>query len=154
MSNDLTLLGVRLLDTPGFSWRPGMKTTSGDRVIAVRGDKVYLDSIYPTAEIVHTLYLFPPELDDLPSYPTGRYYEGRSYSYKQLTNEVPDLSDGATRGAVLDLIREAYNSKNAHIAWERGWTLEGVVDTLGPVYLRTCPTEEEALIYSLESAAK
>lgn len=152
MLDELTILGLRVLDIPEFSWRPGMKTLSGDRVIAVKGSKIYLDSIYPTEEVVHTYYLLPKEVDDLPDFPHGDHYEGRSFTYKQLTGEIPDLSDGATRGALVEILRTVYNSNNAHISWDRGWSLDGVIDSNGPVFLKSCPTEAEALVYSLEAA--
>ena len=76
----------------------------------------------------------------------------------QLRDPWPDLADGATRGAVLALVREAWNAPHAAPQWDQRWQHWAV---LAPDYNQECEawknlgaenTEAEALAVALEAA--
>lgn len=71
---------------------------------------------------------------------------------------VPDMSDAATRGAFLDVVREAWGDPTIHTLWSAtwsGWYVYGSWDQLNRgdhVPLGKFATESEALIAALECA--
>lgn len=62
---------------------------------------------------------------------------------------APDFSDPATRGCLLELVREAWKRPNAFAMQIGGWWRVG---DAGRWLADTCATEAEALVAALEAA--
>ena len=64
--------------------------------------------------------------------------------------ELPDLTDPATLGCLLALVREAYDDERAHVRpCAGGWDFH----TLDPMAPRvTAPSEAQCLVAALEAA--
>jgi hypothetical protein len=119
MTDAMIELSRRAVACKGWRWSPGMLDVSGRRVLCV----------WP---------------DDL----------GIKWSHL-LDNRVvrdadalPDLTDPATQGCLLALVREAWG--NPHIVVERGWDLAWGHERPGPSGYWL--TEAEMLVAALESA--
>lgn len=121
MSTDLETLARRAVACKHFRWMPGMLSDKGLRVTRCDDD----------------------------GYVVG-YYEHLSYIAECVKGSTPDLSDSATLGCLLALVRERF--PNATTNWgkvngERRWAVHGV---RAGAYLY--PTEAEALVAALEAA--
>ena len=67
----------------------------------------------------------------------------------QARDDIPDLTDPATLGCLLALVREAYDDKEAFVRCGIGW----VFCTLDPMAPRvTAPSEAQCLVAALEAA--
>lgn len=117
-------LGLRLVACDGFRWMGGMLYVCADGGCSV--------SIVPRIE-------------------TDKTPEG---SKMWSCYHWPDLRDPATRGCVLELVREAWGNPRACVALTIGappalWHVVG----LGPMASTACcETEAEALVAALEAA--
>jgi hypothetical protein len=127
MTATLTDLGRRAVACSGWRWMPGMMTAADDVVCAIRVG--WID-----AGTVH----------------------GRSPThgdrYGEVGNErlLPDLSDAATLGCLLALVREAYGEPRAYTRPDEtdgGWWLEGEI-----IHHGSSSTEAGALVAALEAA--
>lgn len=127
-----------MMDKP-FPWRPGMLTQHGERVVAV--------------DLRRGTLLVNDDHDDLI---TVRMDDGGP--------RVPDPTDGATCGALLDVVRQDWDEPHLYPAMhiDGGWviervrdgvttwlTQEGTWDTWYPV---VCPSEWNALMVAREMA--
>ena len=71
---------------------------------------------------------------------------------------IPDLSDAATLGCLLALVREAMNDERACVSWDHAgeaWMCEGMHEYEGKTYLGVFAegsTYVEALVAALEAA--
>tara|TARA_R110000868_G_scaffold63324_1_gene191247 strand:+ start:39 stop:404 length:366 start_codon:yes stop_codon:yes gene_type:complete len=121
MTDDQIALGRRAVACRGWRWMGGMATDEGHRVVLVDTDVVWM------------------------------VYEGEGKCKPGCVEDfVPDLTDPATLGCLLALVREALNSPRVHVLYVEGlyrWecadnrTVHGVG-----------ATEAEALIETLEYA--
>jgi len=78
------------------------------------------------------------------------YYENMSYIAECVPGSLPDLSDPATLGCLLAIVRERFPNATtnwAMVSGERRWTVHGV---RAGAYLY--PTEAAALVAALEAA--
>jgi len=123
MESDKIELGRRAVACRGWRLTPGMLTDEGRRVMCV----------WP---------------DDL----------GIKWSHL-LDNRVvrdadalPDLTDAATLGCLLALVREAWESPKANLSWVTDDKCMVVFDTGHAQKFLLGDTEAEALVYALESA--
>jgi hypothetical protein len=137
MTADMLDLARRAVACKGWRWMPGMRTTDGMRTI-------------------HDPGLWP----DRPcAIREGTWVD--TAVPRPLGDHLPDLTDPATLGCLLALVREAWRYPTAHpMPWGRskfrpeptGWAmLIGADDTL-PNATLSAPTEAEALIAALEAA--
>ena len=113
-------LGARCTKAPSWRWEPGMKTLTGARVLDIEKDT----GIVWAASYKDKLF----ELD--------------------LTTELPDLSDSATRGCLVTLIRERLKSPSASTTRIAGaWLI-----SMGTILLIDLGynTEEEAITSALQ----
>jgi hypothetical protein len=120
-----------------FRWMPGMKTVNDDRVIAIVGDELVIDQL--------------------------EYFEGCGYNCptrferRKAAEELPDLTDPATLGCLLHLVREAWGDHRAVVTYcDEGWRFEvWNSDNFFPDWpLGKCfPTEAEALVEAAEAAS-
>ena len=142
-------LALKFVELPQWRWLPGMRTVSGDRVIAVYngGNTVYIDSIESAEEAGTPYPLFPIELDVIPSAPTRGRHVGRDYSFRQLEyDQLPDLSDPATIGCLCSLLRLAYRDGTLVVYKEHvGWSVDSEMD----VFPRGT-TEAEAIYLAID----
>ena len=93
------------------------------------------------------------------AFDTGLRYDGfAQFMLDDWEGEIPDLTDPATLGCVLALVREAWHDETIGTAatreadGQRGWVIEAwdprsPANGIGPYY-----TEAEALIAALEAA--
>ena len=120
-------LGKRAIACEGFRWMPGMRESTGERVLLVV--KI---AIATTQEST-----------------------GTTSDWTRAEMEHPDLRDPATIGCLLHLVREAWGDntitvdKHGGVAgsyvFRRAWGLEDWIDEA---------TEAEALVATLEAAPK
>lgn len=84
---------------------------------------------------------------------TGYYLRLSQDGYVPTAHEYPDLSDPATVGCLLALVREAWGAC-FHLVPDGGWLARGARFPNGTtVNLGVCaPTEAEALVAALEAA--
>lgn len=87
MNTDLETLGKRAVACTRWRWMPGMKTICGIRV--TDGSKDWLSGHLPG-----------------PTTKGGGWVDTKSEGY------LPDLSDAATVGCIVDLVRSAFRKPN------------------------------------------
>jgi hypothetical protein len=126
---EMVALGRRAVACRGWRWLPGMLTLDGLRVCRVEPEAAW--------------------------HPQGSEEVWRF----QAGTAIPDLSDGPTRGALLDLVREAWGDPTIHMhalpggrwrpisATHGQWTWGGLLDRYPDP-----ATEAEALVAALEAA--
>jgi hypothetical protein len=107
-----------------------MKTVSGDRVIAVSGADLIIDELY-----------------------YGKSWDGApNFERRKASDEFPDLTDPATLGCLLHLVREAWGGDGVFVRLTAsGWrVMRGSVSSV--VNISAGATEAEALVAALEAA--
>ena len=119
MNQELEALGRRAVGCKGWRWRRGMSLSDGTIVVRVS------DNGRPVVS------------------------GGASRGGNALSEVYPDLSDAATLGAVLGLVREAWQEPHAHCRYDavhKDWLTR----------LISCgfdaKTESESLVCALEAA--
>ena len=128
MTDEMIALGRRAVACKGWRWMPGMQTNSKfARVVAVDSDT------------------------DVPCASEEGASEDDCYAvWLDGVLVLPDLTDPATLGCLLALVREAGGNQRISPAWDyynnEGWE----VIFRGGRFL--ADTEAEALVYALESA--
>lgn len=146
MSADLDL--ARRAVAAKWKWRRGCQSLNSLHVLEVDGDNVPCAWVFANGE-------------NFPKIVTG--YGSPAGCWEIWEKELPNLTDPATRGALLQLVREAWDSPSVHL---RPWyDIRGKVvywQVLVPreeLYSHAwkCfegPTEEAALVAALEAAPK
>jgi hypothetical protein len=135
MTKEQMALARRAVACRGFRWMPGMHTANEERVIGVMRDGV--------------LHLCAPLDAVLESVSITRVFFDSSGSC------LPDLTDSATLGCLLALVREAWGAPYAQVSpiiWDDG--RGGWVFYVNDVDDREFhdDTEAEALVAALEAA--
>lgn len=136
MTEEQIALARRAVACKGWKWLPGMRTTEGMRVI-------------------HDPRLWP----DRPcAIREGTWVD--TAVPRPLGDHLPDLTDPATLGCLLALVREAWNDEcvcavpvdygPGGVTWFCRLTVSG--RDLARSYLRGCVGEAEALVAALENA--
>ena len=120
---DANELARRFVACKGWRWVAGMLATDGWRVAGREGDLILW----------------------------GRGREVTGLSVRSETNGFPVLSDAATRGAILQLVRDAWGDQNMvvyglYVNGKIKWTADG------QHALAVVDTEAEALLAALEAA--
>ena len=126
MTDDLIKLGQRAVACKGWRWMPGM-------LAALDG----IDGDY-RARVCRV--------------DNGRFWSDATTLPYDLTSYVPDLSDPATLGCLLALVREAWESPKANISWVTDDKCMVVFDTGHAQRFLLASTEAEALVAALEAA--
>ena len=139
MSDDMIALSRRAVACKGWRWMPGMTTVQGERVVRMDDDG--------------TLRLAAPWGGTVGATAVRSFFDSSGAC-------LPDLTDAATLGCLLALVREAWGSPGFYTA--RGDVRIKDTDRLGWDffgYLRgkSCKgmlyrSEAEALVAALESA--
>ena len=127
MNDEQTALSRRLVACKGFRWLPGMQTDSKfARVVAVddHGAPCAAEA-GATQDDCHAVWL-----------------DG--------VRVLPDLTDPATLGCLLALVREVWGDPRAYIRATFGWEL--ITDYCVGKYPPGGETEAEALVAALEGA--
>ena len=124
MSAKLKTLSRRAVACPRWRWMPGMLSDKGLRVTRCDRD----------------------------GYVVG-YYEDLSYIAECVQGSLPDLSDPATLGCLLALVREAWG-RGVYLLPDGGWYVKGArLQDDATINLGICATTEvEALVAALEVA--
>jgi hypothetical protein len=138
---NLDELSQRLVKCKHFQWMPGMKTVSGARVLAVKDDDLVIDEINDNAPA------FRPRLP--------------SFERLKASDELPDLTNPATLGCLLHLVREAWRDpsyttrawqgSSGDLLWHMALAKSVTAGMLG-VFLQSYASEAEALVAALEAA--
>lgn len=126
-------ISQRLVACKHFRWMPGMRTLGDWRVINVDSDGVEVVTDLSEVVLFHS--------GDLPHIPSS----------------LPDLTDPATLGCLLALVREAWGDNTASTAATREldkttrwimdcWNPQSPLNKIGPF-----KTEAEALVAALEA---
>jgi hypothetical protein len=130
MESDKIELAKRAIACKNWIWMPGMRTQSGLRVVV-------------TWEAYNTASVLSDQIDDARS-------EGVS-----LAKELPELTDSATLGCLLALVREAWGMPTGitvtYSSDEGSWGVSWSGATHGG-WCGRGKTEAEALINALENA--
>ena len=127
MTTALTAAAERLITLPGFRWMPGMRDVEGRRFV---GD----------TETAEPLSIFVEWLVDVSS------------GFERAPRALPDLTDPATLGCVLAMVREAWGTQraNCYMTWpENDWACNVQID--GVDRFRAA-TEAECLVNALAAA--
>ena len=98
----MTELARRVVACKHWRWMPGMLESHGYRVLAVSSEFVTLDTIECWLEE--------------PSYPRAEHMGVKS------SECLPDLTDPATVGCLLALVREAWGDQRMFITYDDGDT--------------------------------
>ena len=123
MTEAQTALARRAVACKGWRWSPGMLTDEDLRVVSVHEQHRYLH-VHPGSLLLHV----PQE------------------------HLLPDLTDPATRGCILALVREAWESPKANLSWVTDDKCMVVFDTGHAQKFLLASTEAEALVLALEGA--
>ncbi len=149
---DAIKLAQKFVNLPQWRWLPGMKTLSGDRVIAVYngGSTIYVDSIETAYKTSYNL--FPPELDTIGDIPLRGSHVGREFSFRRMhDDELPDLSDPATIGCITYILRITYGSASATATKDStGWVVDVLSEGGVPLILPYRTTEASAIYAAFE----
>ena len=138
MTPELHALARRAVACVRWRWRPGMLTTGRIRITCVEDDGAYILGI-----------------------PAGWHQQIRMEQ-----GEAPDLTDPATLGCLLALVREAVEPQRAPGDWPMvcpyqsqgkkwgvgAWLNESGKATFAALVLPTYETEAAALVAALEAA--
>ena len=135
MTERETELASRAVAAKGWRWLPGMLTTCDLRVVDGGDDFIIGHRSGPTRN-------------------GGGWYDGEAVGI------WPDLRDAATLGCVLELVREAWESKRgadciaSTVHTMSGWGVGSRVgsECFAAIVLPTYATEAEALVVALEVA--
>ena len=121
MTDEQIVLARRAVACNGWRWMPGMLTADGERVYTVReAPRPALHVCGPYGEVIRP---------------------------REACN--PDLTDPATLGCLLALVREAWG-QDTWVQHENEWTCFVVLDDQLDHYCGT--SEAEALVAALEAA--
>ena len=121
MTEEQTALARRAVACKGFRWLPGMLDPFGRRVMCVWPDDLGIKwSHIPENCVVRD------------------------------ADALPDLSDAATLGCLLALVREAWNDQRAYMRASFGW--EWITDYCVEKWPPGGETEAEALVAALAAA--
>lgn len=139
MTEAQTALARRVVACKGWRWLPGMRTDSKfARVVTVDSDS----DVACAAE-------------------EGASEDDCHAVWLDRVRVLPDLTDPATLGCLLALVRDAWGNPNGHIVFlgkcgsdPRGWRFEWSTTDgqFGGGIHRYSPTEAEALVVALEGA--
>jgi hypothetical protein len=128
----LEALARRAVACRGWRWMPGMLTLSDERM---------LDDGWPEYDVLE--------------YGSSGVAECVKWNLKPKKGALPDLTDPATLGCLLALVREAWMDPEAHPALGgAGWILMSGESRVADVVLCSPAgrTEAEALVAALEAA--
>ncbi len=128
MTEEQIELGRRAVACKGWRWMPGMRTLNAMRV-------VHAPDLWPDRPCALREGCW---IDTAPPRP--------------LNDDLPDLSDAATLGCLLALVREAWGQDDMGASrYKEGWCAE-VTPQEGQHHAFHGPTEAEALVAALECA--
>ena len=133
MTADMLDLARRAVACKGWRWMPGMLTTQGERVVGESreawGTRLWVSLL--GADSIGGVFV--------------RSFCDSSGSC------LPDLTDPATLGCLLHLVREAWEDEHTHVYWSE--TLqEWILGFSHRAAMRHYDTEAEALVAALEAA--
>ena len=130
MSEDKVELGRRVVACKGWRWMPGMATVQGERVVLMDDDG--------------TLRLAAPWGGTVGVTAVRSFFDSSGAC-------LPDLTDPATLGCLLALVREAWGDPAIYASTENDGTW-GVFNTDDWLVTHKHDSEAEALVAALESA--
>jgi hypothetical protein len=133
MTPALTAAAERLITLPGFRWMPGMVDVQGNRFVDVSEGIIEID---------------------------GELFQFSRGHYSAASPALPDLTDPATIGCVLAMVREAWKRPGIHVRVIRPIqphknkdTFYQAWDEFAGVLIEHADTEAECLVNTLAAAA-
>jgi len=126
VTGEQIVLARRAVACKGWKWMPGMRTLNAMRV-------VHDPDLWPDRPCALREGCW---IDTAPPRP--------------LNDDLPDLSDAATLGCLLALVREAWGDPRAYVRASFGW--EWITDYCVEKWPPGGETEAEALVAALEAA--
>ena len=129
MTEAQTALSRRAVACKGFRWLPGMR-------VCVPGDRGHITAVFDGDEGVTAFVCFDEET------PSCRFEE-------EIGLLLPDLTDPATLGCLLALVREAWSDSQMYVAGRGLWDVFTSHDV---EIVQDRYTEAEALVAALEAA--
>ncbi len=149
---DHTELGRRLVACRGFRWMPGMlckrRLRTGEWV------SVRLTEHTSVADYRVVERNAVPSMNQAAGSIMAEGYVTQS-GWVLAEDLIPDLSDAATKGCVMQLVREAWDDPEAHLALGgAGWVLMSGESRIADVMYPSRPSEEdaEAMVFAMEAA--
>jgi hypothetical protein len=139
---DYTELGRRLVACRGFRWMPGMLCQR--RVRTAEWVSVRLTEHTSVADYRVVERNTVPSMNQAAASIMAEGYVTQS-GWVMTDDLFPDLSDAATKGCVMQLVREAWDDPEAHFALgATGWTLMSGESRVADVMYPSRPSDDEA----------
>ena len=151
---DYIELGKRLVSSKHFKWMPGMlcqRRLHTGAWVPVR----LMEAAY-NATVIDYRFVERNAVPSMNQAAARIMGEGHIMMSGWVLAEdlVPDLSDAATKGCVMQLVREAWDDPEAHFALgAAGWTLMSGESRVADVMYPSRPSEEEAeaMVHAMEA---
>ena len=142
MTDEMIGLGRRAVACKGWRWMPGMRT------VYMEGGCDY----EPGQAFRRTDWL-----ECVEPYKEPRYFHNGNIWYGARDDGLPDLSDPATLGCLLALVRKAWGGdfERVWLEWYpplSRWGIQGANAGAWSILLASGPNEAGALVAALESA--
>jgi hypothetical protein len=139
MTPEIEALARRAVACPRWRWMPGMLDQHDRRVLDTNTGRNLGFPVWWTDAIACDCY---------------EVYEKPDKARSEWADALPDLSDPATLGCLLALVREAWSEPILSVAWAGGrwYVVQRILRSVHALRWIDTATEAEALVAALEIA--